>query len=81
MQALRQSGAVLVSTLITAGYFLIIWRLFLVKADMPPNIFQLLNILFGGLSISFGQVCNYWLGSSAGSKAKDDTMQALSTKQ
>ena len=69
---LRQAGPVIVSVIITAGYFTVIYQLFLVSTDMPEKVFQLMNILFGGLTISFGQVCNYWLGSSAGSKRKDE---------
>ena len=72
MSILRQTGPVTVSVIIAAGYFIVIYRLFLVSTDMPEKVFQLMNILFGGLTISFGQVCNYWLGSSAGSKRKDE---------
>ncbi|OJZ08243.1 MAG: hypothetical protein BGP22_10270 [Variovorax sp. 67-131] len=43
-------------------------------ANLPPNAFQLLNVMFGELSIAFGQVCNYWLGSSAGSKRAGDSV-------
>jgi hypothetical protein len=70
-------GAPVVSTLIVSGYFFCIYRLFIVPADLPPNAFQLLNVMFGALSIAFGQVCNYWLGSSAGSKASGDAVRAI----
>jgi len=70
-------GAPVVSTLIVAGYFFCIYRLFIVPADLPPNAFQLLNVMFGALSLAFGQVCNYWLGSSAGSKRAGDAVRKI----
>jgi len=70
-------GAPIVSTLIVAGYFFCIYRLFIVQADLPANAFQLLNVMFGALSIAFGQVCNYWLGSSAGSKRAGDSVRKI----
>ncbi|OUM01739.1 hypothetical protein [Variovorax sp. JS1663] len=70
-------GAPVVSTLIVSGYFFCIYRLFIVPTDLPPNAFQLLNVMFGALSIAFGQVCNYWLGSSAGSKASGDAVRKI----
>lgn len=70
-------GAPVVSTLIVSGFFFCIYRLFIVPADLPTNAFQLLNVMFGGLSIAFGQVCNYWLGSSAGSKRAGDAVRKI----
>jgi hypothetical protein len=70
-------GAPVVSTLIVAGYFFCIYRLFIVPADLPTNAFQLLNVMFGALSLAFGQVCNYWLGSSAGSKRAGDAVRKI----
>lgn len=70
-------GAPVVSTLIVAGYFFCIYRLFIVQSDLPANAFQLLNVMFGALSIAFGQVCNYWLGSSAGSRRSTDTVRRI----
>jgi hypothetical protein len=70
-------GAPIVSTLIVLGYFACIWLLFGRGQDMPTNIFQLVNVMFGGLSLAFGQVCNYWLGSSSGSKKSGDAVRAI----
>lgn len=33
---------------------------------------DLLKIVTGALSAKFGDVVNFWIGSSSGSKAKDD---------
>jgi hypothetical protein len=40
----------------------------------------LLNVLFGALIPAFGQVCNYWLGSSAGSNDKNAMLSAMAAK-
>lgn len=74
-------GAPVVSVLIVSGYFYCIYLLFISKADMPPNNFQLLSVMFGALSLAFGQVCNYWLGSSAGSKKSGDAIRDIAVKQ
>ena len=74
-------GAAIVSTLIVMGYFFCIYRLFIVQVDMPPNVFQLLNVMFGALSLAFGQVCNYWLGSSAGSKRASDSIRKIAEQR
>ena len=65
------------SFLIVAGRFLYIYWLFIVQADLPENAFQLLDVMFGALSIAFGQVCNYWFGSSAGSKRAGDSVRKI----
>ena len=70
-------GAPIVSFLIVAGYFFCIYRLFIVSADMPPNVFQLLNVMFGALSAALAQTINYWLGSSAGSKRASDSIRKI----
>ena len=73
-------GAPVVSVLVVAGFFSCVMMLFIVKIDLPPNVAQLLNVLFGVLIPAFGQVINYWLGSSAGSNDKTATIAAMATK-
>lgn len=73
-------GAPVVSSLVVAGYFFCIYRLFLVSDDLPANAFQLLNVMFGALSIAFGQVTNYWMGSSAGSKRAGDAVRKIAER-
>lgn len=70
-------GAPVVSGLIVAGYFACLFLLFFRKEEMPPNLFQLLNVMFGALQLLVGQVGNYWLGSSAGSKRSTDTVRQI----
>jgi hypothetical protein len=70
-------GAPVVSVVIVFGFFAVMSMLFIVKVDLPPNSVGLLNVLFGALIPAFGQVCNYWLGSSAGSNDKSAQIAAL----
>lgn len=63
-------GAPTISVVIVLGFFIVMSMLFVVKIDLTPSSVTLLNVLFGALIPAFGQVCNYWLGSSAGSQEK-----------
>lgn len=63
-------GAPVISIVIVVGFFAVMSMLFVVKIDLSPSSVTLLNVLFGALIPAFGQVCNYWLGSSAGSADK-----------
>jgi hypothetical protein len=69
-------GAPVISVVIVIGFFSVMTLLFIVKSDFPPATVTLLNVLFGALIPAFGQVCNYWLGSSAGSANKDQYLAA-----
>jgi uncharacterized protein YqgC (DUF456 family) len=64
-------GAPVISVVIVVGFFSVMSLLFIIKTDFAPATVTLLNVLFGALIPAFGQVCNYWLGSSAGSANKD----------
>jgi hypothetical protein len=41
---------------------------------------DILNILVGGLTASVAAVIQYWFGSSAGSRAKDETVRSLAAR-
>lgn len=69
-------GAPVISVVIVIGFFSVMTLLFIVKTDFLPGTITLLNVLFGALIPAFGQVCNYWLGSSAGSANKDALLAA-----
>lgn len=81
--ALAQAGSgiswapVVISTIITVGFFVCVLLLFVVNKEWDERQANLLNTLFGGLLLGFGQVCNYWLGSSAGSKRSGDAVRKL----
>lgn len=81
--ALAQAGSgiswapVVISAIITVGFFLCIYMLFVFERDWTERQAGLLNTLFGALILGFGQVCNYWLGSSAGSKRAGDSLRKI----
>lgn len=66
----------ILSALIISGFFVCIVMLFVVDRVWDERTAGLMNALFGALTISFGQVANYWLGSSRGSAAKDERQEA-----
>lgn len=81
--ALAQAGSgiawapVVISTLIVAGFFACVFLLFVFEREWSERQAGLLNTLFGALVLSFGQVGNYWLGSSAGSKRSGDALRKI----
>lgn len=70
-------GAAIVSTLIVTGFFTAVYLLFVVDRTWDERTANLLNVLFGALTVSFTQVANYWLGSSAGSKRAGDAVRKI----
>jgi ABC-type multidrug transport system fused ATPase/permease subunit len=75
-------GAPVMSTIIVIGFFAVL----LVMVFRPFNqdatlTIQLLNIVIGALVASFTAVVNYWLGSSEGSRSKDETVRSLQAAQ
>lgn len=70
-------GAAIVSTLIVVGFFTAVYLLFVIERNWDERTANLLNVLFGALTVSFTQVANYWLGSSAGSKRASDSIRKI----
>lgn len=70
-------GAAIVSTLIVVGFFTAVYLLFIITRTWDERTANLLNVLFGALTVSFTQVANYWLGSSAGSKRAGDSLRKI----
>ena len=66
-------GAPVVSVAVTLGFIAIV-GVMTVHA-IPDS--AVVNVLVGTLATAFGAVVNYWLGSSAGSRAKDDHLADL----
>lgn len=81
--ALAQAGSgiawapVVISAIITLGFFVCVFLLFIFEREWTERQAGLLNTLFGALILGFGQVCNYWLGSSAGSKRAGDSVRKI----
>jgi hypothetical protein len=70
-------GAPVISVIIVLGYFLCTYTLFFQAAEIPSNVFNLLNVMFGTLTAAFLAVVNYWLGSSSGSKRAGDVVRQI----
>lgn len=68
---------VVISTIIVVGFFTCVALLFVVQRTWDERTANLLNVLFGALIPGFTQVCNYWLGSSAGSRRSTDTVRRI----
>jgi hypothetical protein len=66
-------GAPVISTLVVAVFLAMVAALLF--RTIPDTAVR--NILLGTLAAAFVQVVNYWLGSSAGSEAKDTTIRAI----
>lgn len=67
-----------VSLVILAGYFAVLYILFTRPfAELDDNFKDILIFMLGALQVGVGQVINYWLGSSAGSAMKDVAMRDI----
>jgi hypothetical protein len=74
-------GAVLISVLLIIGYFGCVYLLFFQNSvKITDNMKDVMIFMLGALQIGFGQVCNYWLGSSKGSSEKNDVLLAALRK-
>lgn len=70
-------AAPVISTIIVGGFFACVVLLFYVDRTWDERTANLMNTLFGVLAAGFIQVCNYWLGSSAGSKRAGDAVRSI----
>lgn len=79
-EAMEKYGAILVSAMVvvTFGAVLMIWLLR--PMVLQGSTSEVINILLGTLAANFTTVCNYWIGSSSGSKGKDETIAAIAAK-
>jgi lysozyme family protein len=75
-----------ISYLVIGGFFIflfvLVWLYWGKPADNQNNfIVQIINIAVGALTAAFATVVNFWLGSSAGSRKKDDANLSLQQAQ
>jgi hypothetical protein len=75
-----------ISYLVIGGFFIflfvLVWLYWGKPADNQNNfIVQIINIAVGALTAAFAMVVNFWLGSSAGSRKKDDANLTLQQAQ
>ena len=70
-------GAPIVSVLITAGFFAMLYLV--LQREIPEGSRELANIMLGSLGASFTAVVSYWVGSSAGSAQKTAALEKAAT--
>lgn len=80
MLELNNWGRVLVSTIVVIGFVLVTVLYMTQKLNGNP-VPEILSILLGALATNFTNVVGFWVGSSASSSAKDNTIQNLTSKQ
>lgn len=79
-------GAPAVSVIVSLGFFVILGILLLtnVQTGTTSGKLQVINVIIGTLATAFATVVNFWLGSSLGSRNKDNASfqaQAQQAKQ
>lgn len=71
-------GPALVSGIVTTGFFVMLALfLFWSPSAEQQQAWALLNIAVGALVAGFSAVINFWIGSSQGSRDKDETVRRL----
>jgi hypothetical protein len=70
-------GAVVMSAIVSVGFAAVIVVLCVVHIDFSALAGQAFLVLSGMLAQAFGTAVNYWLGSSAGSAAKSNTIEQM----
>jgi uncharacterized membrane protein len=71
-------GRNLVCTIVVVGFVMVL-TLFIVRPlTLSEQVLTLLNIMIGTLAAKFGDVVQFFIGSSAGSKNKDGVIETLS---
>lgn len=64
-------GPITVSIIVSVTFGIVLYVV-LTHVGIPES--QMVILMIGILSAKFGDVVNYWIGSSSGSKAKDETI-------
>jgi len=75
---ISKNGQVIVSIVVTIGFVILLFLWILRPVSIAAGAAsEVLNVLVGSLAAAFGQVVSYWLGSSVGSRDKDETLKEL----
>jgi hypothetical protein len=79
MQSPLAWGAPVMTGLVTVGFFMVL--IIFIAHALALSEFQqaVLNVLVGYLGAAFSQAVNYWLGSTKGSKDKDNMLASLAS--
>ncbi len=71
MATVNMVPQIVLSTIYTAGYFVVMWQFLTGESVIPVESSTALNMLLGVLTAAQVQIMNFYFGSSSGSKAKD----------
>ncbi len=77
MQTINNWGRVIISVIVVVG-FIGVTLLYMTRKLDGNTVPEILSILLGALATNFTAVVGYWIGSSASSTAKDNTIQNMS---
>ena len=72
-------GPIIISCLVIVGFVSVLVLLILKPITFDEKIADILKILVGTLAAKFGDVVQYHIGSSAGSRGKDDVLNTIAT--
>lgn len=75
MKGIAPAVTSILAVVVFAGFVVLLF----LKA-IPEGMKDPLMLLAGAAAAGYGQVLSYWLGSSAGSAKKDETLSKLSEK-
>ena len=70
-------GPTIVSCLVVVGFILVVTLLLLRPITLDDHSTSILTLLVGGLANEFGHVVQFHIGSSTGSKAKDEILHQI----
>lgn len=79
MFGMNDWGRVLISVIVVAGFLAVLILVLTTKLQgtATPDV---LLVMLGALAAGFQQVISFWVGSSSGSAAKDQTLQNIASK-
>lgn len=72
-------GPVIVSCLVVVGFISVVLVFMMRPITLDGNQTTILTLLVGSLATEFGHVVQFHIGSSSGSKLKDETIHAQAT--
>lgn len=79
MNKISNIGPSLIAVLVIVGFVSAVIVLLFKPVQVSGDVGDILKMLLGALSAKFCDVVSYHIGSSAGSKAKDATIQSITT--
>jgi hypothetical protein len=71
-------GAPIISAIVLAAFGMALWAV--LKQEVPAGSRDIANIMLGTLGAMASAVVGYWVGSSAGSASKDNTLRQIAGK-